>query len=326
MRFLPIVFAMMFAMPAFGQEPALQKGQEAAEAFVAGQFAELWDEMSPPVQALFGDIAGLEQFHQGVTDGFGAETEILSEHVTAIGDVSVYSRVSRWSLSETPLITELAIGPDGEIIGFRVQPQPQLAESDYLDYDTKAELTLPFKGEWLVVWGGRTLETNYHAVHRAQRFAIDVLISRDGKTHAGDPSVLENYYCWDEPILSPGKGTIAAVVADLPDNAIGATDASNPAGNHVVIDFGNGEFAFLGHMRQGSITLKPGDEIAAGQELGRCGNSGNTSEPHLHMHLQTTPTLAEGEGLPAFFNDYRADGALVERGEPQAGQTISATD
>src|SRR5690606_40296708 len=54
-------------------------------AFVAGQFAELWDGMSPPVQALFGDIAGLEQFQPGVTDGVGGGTEILSEHVTEIG-------------------------------------------------------------------------------------------------------------------------------------------------------------------------------------------------------------------------------------------------
>jgi murein DD-endopeptidase MepM/ murein hydrolase activator NlpD len=134
--------------------------------------------------------------------------------------------------------------------------------------------------------------------------------------------VLESYYCWDQPILAPAAGTVAGVVTDLPDNPIGSTDPQNPAGNHVVLDFGNGEFGFLGHMRQGSIRLQPGDEVEMGQELGRCGNSGNTSEPHLHFHLQTTTDLSNGDGLPAFFNQYVADDQTVERGEPEAGLYI----
>lgn len=109
-----------------------------------------------------------------------------------------------------------------------------------------------------MVWGGRTLEQNYHAADDAQRFAIDVLVYRDGVTHRGEPQKLESYYCWNQPILSPAAGTVANVVADLPDNPIGSTDPQNPAGNHVVLDFGNGEFAFLGHMRRGSIRLQPG--------------------------------------------------------------------
>ncbi|WEJ34170.1 M23 family metallopeptidase [Devosia sp. SD17-2] len=323
MRLLPIIFAMMSVAPAIGQQPALEQGQAAAEAFVSGALPELWDDMSASMQEVFGGLAGLEQFQIGVTTSFGEELEVLSENVAPSGALSVYTRVSRWSLSETPLIIQLAIAPEGEIDGFLVQPEPQLAESEYLDYETKAELSLPFKGEWFVVWGGRTLEANYHAANREQRFAMDALIMRDGKTHAGEASVLENYYCWDEPILSPGKGTLVAVVSDLPDNPIGETDAANPAGNHVVIDLGNSEFAFLGHMREGSISLEVGDEVTTGQELGRCGNSGNTSEPHLHLHLQTTTDLTDGEGLPAFFVNYTADGKPVERGEPQAGQFVS---
>lgn len=323
MRLLPIIFAVMCAAPALGQEPDLKHGQAAAEAFVSGGLPDLWDDMSASMQAVFGGFSGLEQFHAGVTTSFGEELEVLSENMAPDGDLVVYTRVSRWSLSETPLVLQLAMAPDGEIEGFLVQPEPQLAESDYLDYQTKARLTLPFDGEWFIVWGGRTLETNYHAANREQRFAVDALIMRDGKSHAGEAGILENYYCWDAPILSPGAGTIVGVVSDLPDNPIGETDPANPAGNHVVIDLGEGEYAFLGHMREGSITLKPGDMVAAGQELGRCGNSGNTSEPHLHLHLQTTPDLAGGEGLPAYFTDYRADGQAVERGELQAGQLVS---
>ena len=98
-------------------------------------------------------------------------------------------------------------------------------------------------------------------------------------------------------------------------------DRANPVGNHVVIDHG-GEFSFLAHLRQGSVSVKAGDRVSAGQPLGRCGNSGNTTMPHLHYHLQTTAVFAQGAGLPAQFNDYRADGQRVARGEPQRGEHL----
>ncbi|MFT3691399.1 hypothetical protein [Paenirhodobacter sp.] len=62
-----------------------------------------------------------------------------------------------------------------------------------------------------------------------------------------------------------------------------------------------------------------------GQEIGLCGDSGNTSEPHLHFHLQTSPRLGEGESLPVQFTNYRANGVLVERGEPARGKVISSS-
>lgn len=213
--------------------------------------------------------------------------------------------------------------PDRGISGFQVKPAPVLAPSRFLDYETRTPLRLPFDGEWYVVWGGRTLEENYHAADVAQRFAFDAVIVRGGSTHSGEASDLDNYHCWDEVIRAPGAGKVVSVVRDLPDNPIGATDAGNPAGNHVVVDFGNGEFGFLAHMRRGSIVVNEGDDVPAGQELGRCGNSGNTSEPHIHFHLQTTPDLKAGEGLPAFFLEYSADGRPVTKGEPTSGETIS---
>jgi len=115
---------------------------------------------------------------------------------------------------------------------------------------------------------------------------------------------------------------VASLVSDLPDQEIGRSDLRNPAGNHVVLDLGNDEYAFLAHMQQDSIEVAAGDQVAAGQMIGRCGNSGNTTEPHLHFHMQTTPNLADGEGLPAFFEDYRADGNTVMRGQPLRGETV----
>lgn len=317
-----IAFLLASVLPAFAQD-AQSAGRAQSEAFLAGDIAGVWEDMAPPMREAFGTIESLQAFRDSLTRDFGEEVEVLNEQVQPGEGVEAYVRTSRWSKSEPPLLMQWVFDAEQKVVGFLVQPMPVLAESRFLDYRTKAELHLPFTGEWFVVWGGRTLEQNYHAADRAQRFALDMLIYRSGITHTGDATKLESYYCWDQPILSPGAGTIAAVVSDLPDNPIGETDAANPAGNHVVIDLGNSEYAFLGHLRQGSVRVAVGDTVAVGDELGRCGNSGNTSEPHLHMHLQTTPTLADGEGLPAQFVNYFADGYPVDRDELMAGQQIA---
>ncbi len=300
-------------------------GRENSEAFLAGDMAAVWQEMTPAMQQAFGTIDELKDFRAQLEHDFGEETEVVSEEVKPGGeDVELYLRTSTWSKTDATVLMQWAFDADEKVAGFLVKPVPVLAESRFLDYQTKTELHLPFTGEWLVVWGGRTLEQNYHAADRAQRFAMDMLISRDGVTHSGEAGRLEAYYCWGEPILSPGAGTVVAVTNDLPDKPIGETDPQHPAGNHVVIDLGNSEYAFLAHMQEGSITVSAGEKVATGDKLGLCGNSGNTSEPHLHMHLQTTPDLTDGEGLPAQFVDYVANGETVARGEPQAGQFIRA--
>lgn len=149
---------------------------------------------------------------------------------------------------------------------------------------------------------------------------------RDGQRHSGDPSSLESYHCWGRSILAPAEGVVVRSVDDLPDQAIGASDPAKPAGNHIVIDFGNDEYGVLAHLRRGSVRVAEGDAVTAGQEIGLCGNSGNTSEPHLHFHMQTSPRLDQGEGLPMQFTNYRANDTLIDRGEPRKGEYIRAAE
>jgi murein DD-endopeptidase MepM/ murein hydrolase activator NlpD len=99
-------------------------------------------------------------------------------------------------------------------------------------------------------------------------------------------------------------------------------DANNPPGNHVFIDLGNDEFALLAHLKKGSIPVSHGDLVNAGDVIGLCGNSGNTSEPHLHFHIQDQPGFGAGAGKPAFFNNYTSNGAKVDRGEPVRGEFV----
>ena len=297
-------------------------GRAYSDAFLKGDMDRVWSRMDGQMQGALGSEETLDQLRSTLRRDFGEEAEVLEEEIGEADGYSAYLRTSRWTKSPGPLVMQWTLDGDGNVAGFFVRPKPVAAESRFLDYQTKTELHLPFEGQWYVYWGGRTIDQNYHAADRAQRFALDLVVRKSETTFEGEPTDLENYFCWDKPILAPAAGAVVTAVSDLPDQAIGSSDPAHPAGNHVVLDFGNGEFGFLAHMRSGSLKVKAGDKVEAGQEVGRCGNSGNTSEPHLHFHLQTTPNLAEGEGLPARFVDYTADGKSVESGEPEQGQAI----
>jgi murein DD-endopeptidase MepM/ murein hydrolase activator NlpD len=164
---------------------------------------------------------------------------------------------------------------------------------------------------------------NYHAEAADQRFAYDFLVVRDGRTHSGDPLRNDSYFCFGQPVLAPGSGTVVRAANRVADNVPGEMNAEQPLGNHVIIDHGPGEFSFLVHLQRGSVAVQPGQRVQSGEVVGRCGNSGHSSEPHLHYHLQNTAEFQRGEGLPAQFLDYQANGALVTRGEPTRGQVVS---
>lgn len=308
------------------QADTLSTGQRVAEQFLDGDVEAIWSASTPQMQQALGSAGNLAAVHDDLLADFGVEDTILSERMEEQSGHHVYTRVSRWTEASALLQLVIAFDDAGRIAGFFVRPQPIAVPSRFLGYRTKAALRLPVDGRWFVYWGGREIEENYHAVDVGQRFALDLLVIRDEKSHSGDPSRLENYHCWGRPIMAPADGVVARAVDGLPDQAIGATDPANPAGNHIVIDFGNDEYGFLAHLRQGSVSVAKGDAVTAGQEIGLCGNSGNTSEPHLHFHMQTSPRLGRGEGMPAQFTNYLANGTLIDRGEPTKGQSIQPAD
>jgi murein DD-endopeptidase MepM/ murein hydrolase activator NlpD len=91
----------------------------------------------------------------------------------------------------------------------------------------------------------------------------------------------------------------------------------------VVIDHGNAEYSLLAHLQPHSLRVKPGQKVKRGDVLGLAGNSGNTSEPHLHVHLMNAPSMADADGLPMPFDDYLLDGKLVARGELKRFQLVT---
>ncbi|HET6462716.1 MAG TPA: M23 family metallopeptidase, partial [Candidatus Krumholzibacteria bacterium] len=203
-----------------------------------------------------------------------------------------------------------------------VRPIKKEFPTTKLDYITKTTLQLPFNGEWFVFWGGRTLAENYHASSRSQRFAYDMLIMKNGESHTGDGKKLTDYFSFGQDILAPAAGTVVWSCDSLPNNEIGQSNTTHPVGNGVVIDHGNGEFSLIAHLQPKSQKFKVGDKVQAGVVIGKCGNSGNTSEPHLHYHLQTGPDIMSAEGLPVVFTGLCVDGKKVDKAEPKKGQSV----
>ena len=306
------------------QTDPLAEGRRIADLFFAGDVQAIWSASTQEMQQALGSPDDFAALRMNLLTELGTEEEVLSEQTETHADLNVFKRVARWSGVPQPLEMVIAINNARQIGGFWIKPQPVAAPSQHMEYQTKANLCLPVIGEWFVYWGGRTIEDNYHAIDLGQRFAMDLLILRDGKSHKGNPASLDAYHCWEQPILTPSDGMVVHAIDGLPDQAIGASDTANPAGNHVVIDFGNGEYGFLAHLQQGSILVAAGDQVKARQQIGLCGNSGNSSEPHLHFHLQTTSELGVGEGLPAQFLNYQANGSQIERCEPKKGEFIQS--
>ncbi|MDO5528371.1 MAG: M23 family metallopeptidase [Paracoccus sp. (in: a-proteobacteria)] len=299
-----------------GSAAAGEAGPDAAAIFASGEADQLWQRLSPDMQEAVGSADALAELRAGLGD----ETQMIAESSLKLNGLTTYRRLSEWDGSDEPLMLTLASDDAGEISGFLLTPEPRLPDDDA---PPVSGLQLPFAGEWLVFWGGDDLAHNYHAADPAQRYAVDLVIAEGGASFDGDPLQLESYHCWDQPILAPAAGRVVAAIGDLPDQPIGESDESAPAGNHVVIETAPQRYLFLAHLRQGSLGVAQGDEVAAGQQIGTCGNSGNTSEPHLHIHAQTEPVLGQGTGLPLEFTDYLSGGARVENGALLRGQIVA---
>ncbi len=146
------------------------------------------------------------------------------------------------------------------------------------------QLDRPFKGKWFAVQAGGNRFVNYHHKAQAQAFAIDfVKLGPDGFSYAGRGKTLEDYYAFDAVILSPVSGQVTACRDNLPDNQPGIKDPDHPVGNFISIQDADGNTILLAHLRYGSLVVKASELVSKGMRLAHCGNSGNSSEPHLHL-------------------------------------------
>ncbi|MDX2214003.1 MAG: M23 family metallopeptidase [Oculatellaceae cyanobacterium bins.114] len=169
------------------------------------------------------------------------------------------------------------------------------------------QLNFPLQqGTYYVAHGGNSPTINYHNVNPTQQYALDIVKLNAVGTRANGlyPRSLTNYAIWGEPLYSPCNGTIRETTNDLPDLIPPQTDSQNPAGNHILIQC-QGADVLMAHLQQGSLMVQTGETVKVGQAIAKVGNSGNTSEPHLHIHARRENidlSLLEGEGIPITFN------------------------
>lgn len=161
-------------------------------------------------------------------------------------------------------------------------------------------LSMPYRGKWRVSQGVGGAET-----HKGDwRFAYDFqAVAADGSIYANSGQVCEDYHSWGAPIYSPAPGTVHTVIDGVPDNTIGAINAANNWGNCVIITHADNYYSCLAHLQNGSICVVPGQVVARGEQIGRCGNSGRSPFPHLHFQMQMTPWVG-APGIQFMFENF----------------------
>jgi len=192
---------------------------------------------------------------------------------------------------------------------------------DPTSFAQSTRFRLPVEGTWTVVNGSPIKEYSHSWFPATQRYAYDFVITDDeGRSRPkGTDTSIENYYCYDRPVLAPADG----VVVDTHDSdpELGrAGGFSHPlkrsiTGNRVTIRHAEGEYSSLVHLVPGSIEVEPGERVERGEQIGRCGHSGNSSEPHLHFQLQDHPTFELSAGLPVRFDEVAIDTLGVDVAE-----------
>jgi hypothetical protein len=151
----------------------------------------------------------------------------------------------------------------------------------------------------------------------AERYAIDyVQLRPDGRLFSGDPAKLESYSYFGADIYAVADGQVVAAVDGLPEQIPGNSPTGLPfdqyAGNHIVQDLGEGNYALYAHIKTGAVKVKIGDRLTVGQVIGSVGNTGNTDAPHLHFHVMSTPDPLRSNGVPFVLTEFRLDSRVAE--------------
>jgi hypothetical protein len=209
-------------------------------------------------------------------------------------------------------------------VSFTVAPQPCF---------NKTRLVLPVTGR-VAVSDGFDLYSHHRrreyqhpfwkkigVFDHPDRFGLDLkLVDAEGREFKGTGKTNEDFFAWSQPLRAPADGIVVSVHNAQPDNTvIGTENLWTPGdvetepmqgfGNHVLIDHGRGEFSLLAHARAGSVHVRKGDRVRAGQLVARVGNSGSSLGPHLHYELRTGWGLKGITGMPAYFHDVSVVGA-----------------
>jgi murein DD-endopeptidase MepM/ murein hydrolase activator NlpD len=162
-----------------------------------------------------------------------------------------------------------------------------------------------------------------------QRFAIDFnRLDAQNRLIVGDPDVNESYPTYDQPILAVADATVARVVDRYPDqipNMQRPITLGSGRGNRVVLALGRGRFAEYAHLKPGGITVRQGQRVTKGQVMGRTGNSGSSTGPHLHFQMMDAPSATDSDGLPYVFERFDLQGRMPPLSTPSSPPRAGAS-
>ena len=163
----------------------------------------------------------------------------------------------------------------------------------------------PLAGEWAMVAGGRSALLSHHYLDPYQRHALDLVRVVDGRGYGGDPQRAASWYGFGEPVLAPADGTVVSVADSHPDEPVSALGQTPPDGNHVILNIGDGRYAVMVHLKQGSARVGEGERVRRGQPLAAVGDSGNSLAPHLHFQVQDRPVFPDQQArtVPIVFRN-----------------------
>jgi hypothetical protein len=195
-------------------------------------------------------------------------------------------------------------------------------------YIPKTQLYLPVKGR-TIIWDGHDFYSHHRRfpiglsknsgkkiLANSNRYAYDfVTINNKGEMFKNNPFEKENWFVFGKVVYAPGSGIVIETQNDVPDNSFENKSIKYPdiptemdslgMGNHVIINHGNGEYSVILHMEKGSLQVKTGDRVVAGQKIGRVGFSGDAIFPHVHYTVMNGPNEQLYEGVPSNFRNYK---------------------
>lgn len=232
-------------------------------------------------------------------------------------------------------------------LDYQYSAEVSVVPEDYVD---KTMLSLPIHQRSIIFDGH-----DFYAHHRRQdaadpdvvrlklkgnpvRYAYDFCPVNDkGDMYKGSPYRKENWYGYGMPIYATAAGTVVGAANDAPENDFRGKEVAYAdipeseiykimGGNYVVIDHGDGEFSYFGHMKTGSVRVKAGDKVSAGEQIGELGFAGDAFIPHLHYMLMDNADVLKAESLPSYFVNFRrilgSSSEDVAQGQVDSGDIV----
>ncbi|HBB91382.1 MAG: hypothetical protein A2X22_09495 [Bacteroidetes bacterium GWF2_49_14] len=201
-----------------------------------------------------------------------------------------------------------------------------------LSRKTNLLFQLPFRGQWTVSQGHNGKETHKDDWRHAWDF---IKTDNQDKSYRDSGFKLTDYLCYGKPVLSAGYGVVEHLVDGIRDNLPGDANTRQNWGNTIIIRHDYGLFSKYAHLKTGSIKVRIGEYVAAGQEIAMAGSSGRSPEPHLHFQFQATPYIDSGtldfpfayyilkEGTSREFRSFDRPGLRQNISNPEVNQLLA---